>query len=135
MLHEFSKHDKELIRKLVVRLRSLTGDDWPAVSRLPWHFIKSDSSFCNGMAHTRGMTILLSQRYLDRMSRDEVFGLKLLLHEKLHVIQRLNRGQFDALYREYGFQRTPLGDGELRRINAFAKSRCVERGLGDSTRR
>jgi len=118
MVLEFTATEQALIRKLVTKLRGLTGQQWPCVSRLPWHFIKSDSAFCSGMAHTRGMSILLSQRYLDRMAREESYGLKLLLHEKLHVIQRLNVGRFESLYNDYGLQRIKLADGELQRINA-----------------
>lgn len=115
---EFTDAEKKLILRLVTRLQDLTGEQWPCVSRLPWHFIKSDSVFCNGMAHTRGMSILLSQRYLDRMVREEAYGLKLLLHEKLHIIQRLNPGRFESLYKDYDFRRIKLADGELQRINA-----------------
>ncbi|MFC1758218.1 hypothetical protein ACFL2H_05555 [Planctomycetota bacterium] len=118
MVLEFTAAEQALIRTLVTKLQDSTGEQWPCVSRLPWHFIKSDSAFCNGMAHTRGMTILLSQRYLDRMAREESYGLKLLLHEKLHVIQRLHVGRFESLYKDYGLQRIKLADGELQRINA-----------------
>jgi hypothetical protein len=115
---EFSDVEKSLLTKLVRRLQKLTGQQWPCVSRLPWHFVKVDSSFCNGMAHTRGMSIFLSQKYLERIASNESYGLKLLLHEKLHVIQRVNVGRFDSLYEDYGFQQIKLVDGELQRLNA-----------------
>ena len=70
------------------------------------------------MAHTRGMSIFLSESYLQRIARNESYGLKLLLHVKLHVIQRVNVGRFDSLYEDYGFQQIKLVDGELQRLNA-----------------
>ena len=115
---EFTDTEKSVLAKLVDRLQKLIGQDWPCVSRLPWHFVKVDSSFCKGMAHTRGISIFLSPRYLERIANNESYGLKLLLHEKMHVIQRLNGGRFESLYEDYGFQQIKLVDGELQRLNA-----------------
>ncbi|MEE3370018.1 MAG: hypothetical protein VX346_11795 [Planctomycetota bacterium] len=115
---DFTEAEKVLLTDLVRRLRALIGPVWPAVSRLPWHFLKVDGTFCKGMAHTRGLAIFLSGRYLERMSTDKNFGLKLLLHEKLHVIQRLNRARFETLYQAYGFAPVTLANGELKRLNA-----------------
>ncbi len=113
---EFSDDERALLSRLIARLDSLCGKDWPSVSRLPWHFIKVDSSFCRGMAHTRGRSIVLSQRNLQRIAVSEASGLKLLLHEKLHVIQRLHGTRFTALFEDYGFRRVQLAEGESQRL-------------------
>ena len=113
----FTKEEKSSLTSLVEELDELTHAHWPAVSRLPWHFIKVDRTFCAGMAHTRGLAIILSQAYLERIREDRVFGLTLLLHEKLHVIQRLNPSSFASLYANYGFERITLANGELQRFN------------------
>ena len=114
----FTNAEETLLTGMVQRLQTLTGQAWPSVSRLPWHFVKVDGAFCKGMAHTRGLSIFLSGRYLERMATDVNYGLKLLLHEKLHVIQRLNQGRFNTLYKEYGFTAATLLKGELQRLNA-----------------
>ena len=114
---EFTGEEQALLGRIVARVNELTGAAWPCVARLPWHFIKVDSSFCNGMAHTRGLAIVLSKRYLRRIASDEGFGLELLLHEKLHVVQRLNGPRFASLYEAYGFQKIKLADGALQRFN------------------
>jgi len=113
----FSSDEEALLTGLVAQLDELTGTQWPAVSRLPWQFIKVDRSFCGGMAHTRGLAIILSQAHLKRFQNDNTYGLKLLLHEKLHVIQRLNPTSFASLYRNYGFERVTLAKNELNRFN------------------
>ena len=115
---DFTPGEKTLVTGLVQRLQALIGSSWPGVARLPWHFVKVDGTFCKGMAHTRGLSIFLSGRYLERMSTDATFGLKLLLHEKLHVIQRLNRKSFETLYQAYGFAPVTLVKGEVKRLNA-----------------
>ncbi|MCA9136418.1 MAG: hypothetical protein KDB00_06660, partial [Planctomycetales bacterium] len=112
---EFSDAEKEKIRDAIARLEELTGHDWPLVSRMPWRFVKVDSSFCSGFPHTRGMTIVMPERGLQRMQVNETAAIALLLHEKLHVIQRLYSSRFDPLFNEYGFERIKLADGELER--------------------
>lgn len=114
---KFSSEEENLLTGLVAQLGELTSPQWPAVSRLPWQFIKADSSFCAGMAHTRGLAIILSPKYLKRFQDDNSFGLTLLLHEKLHVIQRLNPTSFTKLYKDYGFERITLAKDELKRFN------------------
>lgn len=115
---DFTAGEKTLLTGMVQRLQALIGSSWPGVPRLPWHFVKVDGTFCKGMAHTRGLSIFLSGRYLEKMSSDANFGLKLLLHEKLHIIQRLNRKSFKPLYQAYGFSPVTLKKGELKRLNA-----------------
>ncbi|MDA7511618.1 hypothetical protein N8612_08105, partial [Verrucomicrobia bacterium] len=114
---KFSSDEEDLLTGLVAQLNELTSAQWPSVSRLPWQFIKVDPSFCAGMAHTRGLAIILSQFHLKRFQEDNMYGLKLLLHEKLHVIQRLNPTSFAKLYKNYGFERITLAKGELNRFN------------------
>ena len=114
---KFSSDEEDLLTGLVAQLNELTSAQWPSVSRLPWQFIKVDPSFCAGMAHTRGLAIILSQFHLKRFQEDNMYGLKLLLHEKLHVIQRLNPTSFAKLYINYGFERITLAKGELNRFN------------------
>ena len=114
----FTDDERRWIRKLVDELNDITGKKWPCMARLPWHFVKVDSSFCRGMAHTRGITIYLSDKYLERMANDEKTARSILLHEKLHVIQRLNPSRFESLYREYGFAPVELARGEIQKLSA-----------------
>lgn len=114
---KFTNEEKSQLTRLVARLDELTGTKWPSVSRLPWQFIKVDPSFCSGMAHTRGLAIVLSQAHIKRIIDNSHYGLKLLLHEKLHVIQRLNPTSFASLYEKYGFEKITLAKGELQRFN------------------
>lgn len=113
----WTAQEQAVIRQRVEHLAKLTGRDWPMVSRLPWHFIKVKSAFCSGYAHTRGLSIVLSPRMIQRIMTDQTVGMALLLHEKLHVVQRLNPTRFDSLARRYGFVPVQLEEGEAARLN------------------
>lgn len=113
---EFNGQEQEMLKQAVSRLDSLVATQWPCITRLPWHFIKVDSSFCAGMPHTRGLAIVLPEAALRRIAQDQAFGLKLLLHEKLHVVQRLNAPRFTSLYEAYGFQPVTIAASESDRL-------------------
>lgn len=117
MAEEFSDKEVATLRRCVARLSQVAGRDWPALTRLPWHFIKVQGNFCNGFPHTRGLAIVLTGGVLEEIAGDEVRGLTLLAHEKLHIVQRLNTLSFAGLYQEYGFLPVQLAPGEPARLN------------------
>ena len=116
MVRTFSQEEQELLSRVARKLSKLTAADWPLVSKTPWKFLKVSSKFCRGFAHTRGPNILLSPPMMGIIKSNEDFALTLLLHEKLHVLQRMYPERFEALYSEYGFRRIKLAEGELDRI-------------------
>lgn len=110
---EFTDAEEGTIREQIAELTRFTGDDWPLVARFPWNFIKVNDGFCNDFPHTRGLSIVLGSRVLQRMKEDPVFGMTILLHEKLHVLQRVCDGAFDNLYRDYGYQKIDLAEASV----------------------
>ncbi len=116
-VQSFSESEQELIRDAVSRLNEQIGDDWPLVSKSPWRFVKVDSTFCSGFPHTRGKTIILPAGIMPVFQHSESFAVNLLLHEKLHVLQRLYPERFEKLYTLYGFEKIRLADGELARVD------------------
>lgn len=113
----FTPGEEASLRKSVARINHLTGRDWPLVSRLPWHFIKTKREFCGGHPHTRGLAIVLPAGSLARVTEDEDFALFLLVHEKFHVVQRLVPRRFEDLFRTYGYLPVRLAGGEAARAN------------------
>jgi hypothetical protein len=114
---EFTDAEKTRLTGMVRQLSQRTAKDWPRLSRQPWKFLKVDTSFCGGFAHTRGRTIVLTSRHLQSMERDEAIGLTLLLHEQIHVLQRCDAASFEPLYKQYGFHPVELVAGEIQRVN------------------
>lgn len=117
MAQDFSEDEKAGLRRQVERLAELTGNDWPLVSRLPWHFIKAKEPFCSGFPHTRGLAIVMQPRMLDFILHNEPAALTILLHEKLHVVQRLYPDRMSGLAKQYGFVPVRLAEGEVARLN------------------
>ena len=63
----------------------------------------------SGMPHTHGPCIIMSHDWLSRPTAGT------LIHEIIHVHQRMNPADFDSLYRKWGFQRT---DGMISGLEA-----------------
>ncbi len=114
---EFSKQEKETLTDQIKELEKLTGQEWPLVSRFPWNFIKVEPGFCSDFPHTRGLSIVLSEKVLQRMKDDPGFGMTILLHEKIHVLQRVNGPSFEKLYEEYGYKEFKLDPKSVSNLN------------------
>ncbi|MFP8870012.1 MAG: hypothetical protein VCB43_00455 [Myxococcota bacterium] len=114
---EFTEEERELLRERVTELQRLVGGDWPLLTRLPWNFIKVNDGFCRGMPHTRGLSTVLGPRALAKIKSDPTYALTLLLHEKLHVVERISPEVFEALYRSYGFQPIEMDPASVASLN------------------
>ncbi len=114
---EFTDQEKKVLRGRVADLQSLMGAEWPLLARLPWNFVKVRDGFCRGFPHTRGLSIVLGPRALARIEKDPAFALTVLLHEKLHVAQRLAPHAFASLYSDYGYQRVEIDPGASAGMN------------------
>jgi hypothetical protein len=114
---DFTASERAALERAVAALRRELGTDWPLVSRLPWHFVKVKSGFCNDLPHTRGMATVLSQAALRQLLDEPEMARFLLFHEKIHVVQRLNPGRFSALFQAYGYHPVRLAAGEAARLN------------------
>ena len=90
------------------------------ISRLPWNFIKVKPNFCKGYPHTRGLHIVLTAPAITRFSQLKSEGMMILLHEKIHIAQRLSPGVFAATYRRYGFSPAQLAPNEASRLQILA---------------
>lgn len=117
MALDFTAAEQAALKRAVGAIRRELGDDWPLLSRLPWHFIKVKTGFCGDLPHTRGMATVVSQSALRQMLEEPEMARFLLFHEKIHVIQRLSPEVFAALYQTYGYQPIRLAPGEAARLN------------------
>lgn len=114
---EFTDKDKTQLTNWVTRLNDLTSETWPMISAIPWHFAKMQPTFCKGRPHTRGLAIVLTEGALERFRKNETQAFSILLHEKLHVIQRLMPYAFEAAFKRYGYQSITLPSDTVQRFN------------------
>ncbi len=112
---DFTASEKQTIRWFVGQIMERVQPAYPVFSKLPWKFIKVSSRVEGGLPHTRADYIIFPKMvctYLERItdvSKKELSHMQrqfvdLMIHEQLHVFQRINPGIFDALYtNHWGF--------------------------------
>ncbi len=75
----------------------------------PWNFLKFDNELCSGFSHTRGLSILFSERVVQHavsLFKDGNLDVALktmgplLVHEQMHVLERCYPQRFAKLYEE-----------------------------------
>jgi hypothetical protein len=114
---EYTEEDKEQLTQWTKRIDQLTLETWPMIAKLPWHFAKMSSTFCKGRPHTRGLHIVLTDEAMKRFRQSESKALEVLLHEKLHVIQRLMPHHFEAAYKNYGYDPVTVSMETAHKLN------------------
>lgn len=103
----FTNEEQQTLRWYLGKLHPVMSEHYPKFAALPWRFIKLSPRLEGGLPHTRGDQIVLSPPVLGLMQSLHVnapervalarFG-NLLLHEQMHVMQRLNPELFIPLY-------------------------------------
>lgn len=112
---EFTPAEKEMLSWVAKEVDAMVEPEFPLVARTPWNFLKVSGKLEGGLPHTRGACIVLSEPVLATMLRYDqpekrgflryILG-KLILHEQIHVIQRLHPSLFPPLYTQvWGFRR------------------------------
>ena len=122
---EFSSKEKKILSFVVKKTnRWLSENGINLMANHPWRFIKIQNWLCGGFAHTRGTYIILSQAYLDRLTKDwsenmdkesELKLVKslggLLVHEQMHSLQRTFKSKFEKLYsKNWNFKKQQIKD-------------------------
>jgi len=112
-VREFTGAERETIRWYLAAIQPKLAEAYPALAATPWRFIKVTENIEGGLPHTRGGSIVLSQGTLDGMRRMQteepaakaLFSAgELLVHELIHVHQRIQPDRYAALYRkDWGF--------------------------------
>jgi hypothetical protein len=110
----FRPEEQAAIRAFIDALQLLLRD-YPRFARQPWRFVKVADHIEGALPHTRDDVIVLSEEVgkslFDMRQRMEpqaalVRAGMLLVHEQLHVLQRLDARRFERLHTEtFGFRR------------------------------
>ncbi|XAM00946.1 hypothetical protein OT109_06075 [Phycisphaeraceae bacterium D3-23] len=111
-VRDFTDEEEEALSTIVGLTDSLVKFDYPGFAAQPWSFIKVTSGVERGLPHTRGRSIVLAEGVLDfivnarsddrdAMHRMVMAKVELMLHEQMHVVQRLNPEPFAAFYTEH----------------------------------
>lgn len=100
-------HEKTFIRANVRILQnSVSMDELVMRSNAPrqidWKFIKVKSGFENDYPHTHNDVIVLSESYIQHAQLEPVYDfIETLVHERIHILQRLYPNTFAKLYERH----------------------------------
>lgn len=105
-VRNFTDAEQQALRAYVLALQPMVVQ-YPRFARQPWRFVKVADSIEGGLPHTRADAIVLSEsvsaavtgmhRQLSEPAAVRRVG-PLLLHEQMHVLQRLDPARFESLY-------------------------------------
>ncbi len=112
-VREFTDDSKAVISWYVQRADSAVTNEFPALASIPWKFILLSDSIEAGFPHTREGYILLSEslvaalrEWREKQSSGQYVGMEILIHEKMHVLQRMNPAPFERFYQKvWGFRK------------------------------
>jgi len=111
---KFTKEEKQRLVRLANEIDSTLGDlsddssfDYIKASKIHWYFVKVNTTYENGYPHTRlsknKVVIVLST---NNMNSSDYTLRKTMLHEKVHVYQKLYPDDTYQYIRRLGFKRS-----------------------------
>lgn len=90
------------ITQTVSQIDSTLSINYPFFFKDSWNFGLCTNEYESGLPHTLGNVIVLPERVF---SLDNQLFLNLLIHERVHVLQKMYSSVFHSLYRGWGFQK------------------------------
>ncbi|MFI4859662.1 MAG: hypothetical protein ACIAXF_03155 [Phycisphaerales bacterium JB063] len=105
---DFSEDEQAVIAEVLSVVHAALAADYPRLAAVPWSFIKVTNAVEQGLPHTRGHSIVLPEGFLRQMVpmyRDHAervlpMLVNLMIHEQMHVVQRLEPETFAPFYTE-----------------------------------
>lgn len=107
-VRDFTEEEQAVITEVLATVHQALAEDYPRLAAVPWSLIKVTNGVEQGLPHTRGHSIILPEGFLmqavpmyaqmpDRMLPMLV---NLMIHEQMHVVQRLEPETFAPFYTE-----------------------------------
>lgn len=111
-LTEFTDAEKKHLRKLINKTNNFLKP-YPSLFNIPWKFCKIKPDLENGFPHTHDSVIFLSKYFF---KQEYIKKIDTLIHEKIHIFQRLYPQKTQQLYKNMGFNKNNT-DTKKRRAN------------------
>jgi hypothetical protein len=105
---DFTDMEKDMLTDVVGHVHRALKEDYPGFTAYPWSLIKVTNAVEQGLPHTRGKSIILPEGFLTQAlemyhankEQSLLFLVNLMVHEQVHVVQRLKPKPFEAFYTE-----------------------------------
>lgn len=109
---ECTADDIKGLESYIAIIHSSLKPVYPGLLTLPWRFVKVTDDIEGGLPHTRANVIVFSESLLKSIGQTaqkqqwQLSLMNILVHEQVHVIQRVNRKAFADLYvQQWGFRK------------------------------
>ena len=113
-LVEFSVDNKIELKRLI-KLCNEKLKEYKSLYNIPWKLCKITTKLEDGMPHTHTDIIFLSETFFKKQNDNS--KIVTLIHEKLHVYQRIYKNKTQKLYNNFNFSKVPKKNINLRRTN------------------
>ena len=108
-LREMTENEKKIIIDAVKVANELLGN-YPNLRDLEWMFAKLDDGVENNWPHTHNQAIILNSQVISK-PQDEL--VETLIHEKIHIYQRIFASNINDLYTNY-LSFTPINSDAIK---------------------
>ena len=103
----FTSDEKAMLSGYINTCDKLVISKTKRLQNIPWKFAKLDKTIENGWPHTLHDVIVLPSNFLERgHSSNDIIDI--LIHEKIHVYQRVHPDLTISLLRSWGFTQTQV---------------------------
>lgn len=112
----WTTHQQHVLISIVRKLQEKCWTWRRLLRREKWTFIQISNSIEDGMPHTIHSAIVLPEGLVETLCVHKTsapsyqHAVETLIHEQIHVLQKLHRPWFDKLYADWGFQRLSTVD-------------------------
>ena len=110
---QFTQKEKNKLISLIKQVNSLTKD-YKSFYSVQWKLCKTSKHIEEGLPHTFNDIIFISDNFF---TKSMYYQLRTLIHEKLHIFQRLYPEKTQGLYTSYGYEKYEKYDKMNRRFN------------------
>lgn len=105
---DFSEEERAVVSEVLATVYESLAGDYPRLAAVPWSLIKVTNGVEQGLPHTRGHSIILPEGFLMQVvpmfeqMPDRLLPMlvNLMIHEQMHVVQRLEPETFAPFYTE-----------------------------------
>ena len=106
----FTEKEKNTLKKLVEEA-NMKLKQFNNFYNIPWKFTKVTNKIDNGLPHTHNDIIYLSDIFFEKPSLDTI------IHEKIHIYQKMYPEKTDILYKKYNYDKVERENNHNRRAN------------------
>lgn len=115
----WTTHQKHTITRVIRTLQQVCWSWKALLAGEAWTFVQVNDRLEDGMPHTIHSTIVLPVWMVKALCAEHPStthdrAVETLIHERIHVMQKLRRRWFDKLYKLWGFQRVDRADAHHR---------------------